>query len=399
MPGSPNTAVTPADQPLHCPLYTAPEVAPCDPAELQPLLCFLDGSASLPAGPKTFPRGIVTDDGRLDLCKQALGPHGCRLVTGALENNRTVVSLLLGTDGLGDAGAADVARLAKSNPNIEVLYLGCNRIGAEGAATLADALALETSAVSGLWLKRNPLGASGAACLAKMLETNTSLRTLDLVNTRLGSDGLAVLASALTGPNQSLERLYLGGNFFGPEEAPLLADIVRRAPRLQALLLNVGFLGDIGAAMLASALPESCLEELGLASNGIGPDGAAHLFEAAAAHPTLTRLDLGYSVSTRVLGASANSLGDIGAAQAARFLSGNPSLRHLSLRGCGITASGMALLADALQTNTHLHSLTLDGRPSEALRQRLEQNQAASPPPPPSACRDVALIRSVYRSV
>jgi len=253
--------VPPVSQPLHCPLYAAAPVVPCDPAELEPLLLFLRRS-SAPAN-AAFPRGTVMDDGRLDLCKQALGPAGCRSVTEALEHNQTVVSLLLGTDGIGNTGAADVARLAGKNHTLEVLYLGCNKIDAAGVAPLAQSLAANSS-VMGLWLKRNPVGAEGARLLAEMLQTNRTLRTLDLVNTRLGPDGLAALADALIQPHSAIERLYLGGNFFTPDEAPLLAKIVRGAPRLRALLLNVGFLGDGGAAQLASALPDSQLEELGL---------------------------------------------------------------------------------------------------------------------------------------
>ncbi len=383
------------DQPLHCPLYFAPPVVPCDPAELQPLLSFLRSSASLTNA--AFPRGTVTDDGRLDLCKQALGPAGCRSVTDALETNQTVVSLLLGTDGIGDTGAADVARLVDKNHALEVLYLGCNKIGAAGVALLAASLSAPSSSVSGLWLKRNPIGADGARHLADMLKANSTLRTLDLVNTRLGADGLAALTDTLTRHNQTIERLYLGGNFFGPDEAPLLADLVRHMPRLKALLLNVGFLGDTGAAQLASALPESGLEELGLASNGIGPDGAACLFEAAASHPTLTHLHLGYAVSTRVLGASPNIIGDAGAASAARCLAVNPGLIRLDLRGAKITAYGRELLADALTHNTHLHFLPIDGRPHPALLDRLQRNRESAVLT--SLSRDVALTRSVYRTV
>ena len=383
------------NQPLHCPLYFAPPVVPCDPAELQPLLSFLRSGASLTNA--AFPRGTVTDDGRLDLCKQALGPGGCRSVTDALAQNQTVVSLLLGTDGIGNTGAADVAQLAGKNQTLEVLYLGCNKIGPAGAAPLAAALSTPTSSVTGLWLKRNPLGADGARHLADMLKTNVTLRTLDLVNTRLGADGLAALTDALTRHNRTIERLYLGGNFFTPSEAPLLADLIRQMPRLKALLLNAGFLGDDGAAGLASALPDCQLEELGLASNGIGPDGAACLLETAAVHPTLTTLDLGYAVSTRVLGASPNTIGDAGAASAARCLAQNSGLIRLDLRGTGITAQGRDLLADAPTQNTHLQFLPLDGPPHPELLERLQRNRELAGPICMS--RDVALTRSVYRTV
>ena len=387
------------NQPLCCPLYSSPPVVPCDPAELDPLLTFLrQNSAATPAS-AVFPRGTVMDDGRLDLCKQALGPAGCKRVTEALAQNRSIVSLLLGTDGIGNAGAMDVARLANANKTLEVLYLGCNKIDALGVAPLAASLSAPDSSVTGLWLKRNPVGADGAALLAKMLETNRTLRTLDLVNTRIGPDGLAALTDALIQPHSVVERLYLGGNFLSPAEAPLLAEIVRHAPRLKALLLNVGFLSDDGAAILASALPDSRLQELGLASNGIGPAGARRLFQAAAVHPTLTTLDLGYAVSTRALGASANTLGDFGAASAAECLAQNPGLIRLDLRGVGISAHGLDLLTEALARNTRLQSLTLDGKCHRLLTERLQRNRAFAAEAPTPVSRDVLLTRSVYRTV
>ena len=387
----------PEHQPLHCPLYTSPPVVPCDPAELDPLLMFLRQCSATPIN-ATFPRGTVMDDGRLDLCKQALGPAGCRSVTEALAHNHSIVSLLLGTDGIGNAGAADVAHLADVNKTFQVLYLGCNKIDALGVAPLAVSLSAPDSSVTGLWLKRNPVGSDGAQQLAEMLKTNRTLQTLDLVNTRLGPDGLAALADALIQPASGIERLYLGGNFLTSAEAPLLAKIIEYAPRLRALLLNVGFLGDDGAAVLASALPNARLQELGLASNGIGSDGAARLFEAAAVHPTLTILDLGYAVSTRALGALANTLGDSGAAAAADCLAQNPSLVRLDLRGSGISARGLDQLADALAHNTRLQSLTLDGKCHAGLTERLTRNRALAAEAPAPVSRDVLLTRSVYRT-
>ena len=66
--------------------------------------------------------------------------------------------------------------------------------------------------------------------------------------------------------------------------------------------------------------------------------------------------DLGYAVSTRVLGASANTLGAAGMAAVARCLAGNPGLIRLDLRGSGSTAPELNLLADALAHNTPCNS-------------------------------------------
>ncbi|MET9344561.1 hypothetical protein [Nonomuraea sp. NPDC003804] len=56
-----------------------------------------------------FSVGTAMPDGRLDLCKQALGPHGARLVTDAMPVGGPTRHLLMGTDELGDEGADTAA--------------------------------------------------------------------------------------------------------------------------------------------------------------------------------------------------------------------------------------------------------------------------------------------------
>ncbi|WP_309715879.1 hypothetical protein [Armatimonas sp.] len=384
----------PGDDPtILCPVHLAP-ITPCAPEELEPLLAHLSGDTPVMES-AVFPRGTLLDDGRLDLCKQSLGPENCQRLVAALEGNTHVRSLMLGTDGIGDSGAAAVATLAKSNPRLEVLYLGCNKIGPAGAEALSEALAHNTS-VTGLWLKRNPLGPEGAKKLAGMLRINQSLRVLDLVNTDLRTTGFDAIVTALCEANRSVERLYLSGNGLGPEQAHGLARLLREAPYLNALLLSVNRLGDEGAVLLAEALRKNTtLEELDLASNGIGTTGALTLLEAVLAHPRLHTLSLGYTPSTRVLGSSANALGDKGAFALAALLPGAKTLRRLDLRRNGLSKRGVTALVEALEHNHTLVDLQIDGKPNPKLGELLERNQAQSLPP--TRDPDVALIRSVYR--
>ncbi len=195
------------EEPLHCPVHRV-EVIPRDPSELVPLLTHLRANTPV-ADAVTFPCGTVLPDGRLDLCKQALGPAGCRQVVEALEVNAQIVSLMLGTDGIGNSGARDVARLVECSRSIEVLYLGCNNIDAEGIAPLAEALADPMLSISGLWLKRNPLGSVGARRIAALLRNNSTLRVLDLVNTWPG-DGMAEILKALTEDNWTVQAVVPG---------------------------------------------------------------------------------------------------------------------------------------------------------------------------------------------
>ncbi|MFE0134900.1 ribonuclease inhibitor, partial [Streptomyces sp. NPDC059037] len=179
-----------------------PRVVPRPAAELEPLLDWLRGGR--PAGERLdFAAGTVLPDGRLDLCKQSLGAEGAALVADALrggsdaERPSPVRHLLLGTDGLGDEGAAVAAATATGAKGVETLYLGCNGITAGGACRIADQLRASPQVVTGVWLKRNPLGPQGGTAATELIESVRTLRTLDLVQTGLDAAGTAVLADAL----------------------------------------------------------------------------------------------------------------------------------------------------------------------------------------------------------
>lgn len=386
--------MTPA--PVNCLLPQALETTPEVLADLGALLAHLQ--ANQPVTERTiFPRGTVMPDGRLDLCKQRLGVAGCCLVAEALHNNRTIASLLLGTNGIGDAGAIAVSQLIEHNDCLEIVYLGCNAIAWGGVAALSQTLA-QNQSVTGLWLKRNPIGVEGADYLAKMLCHNQSIRTLDLVHTQIGRTGLRSILEVLTQTNRTIERLYLGGNQITVEDAPLLAELLRQNSTIKALLLNVNHLGDAGVRVLAEALQQNCtLVELGLASNGMSNEGCDVLLSAIEKHPTLRHLDLGYSPSTKVLAAQPNSFRDLGVPAIAHFLQYNQTLLHLNLRGTGLSAEGKTTLCRALQHNQTLCSLSLDGQMDIETISLLAHNSLSSPHAQLLGDRTVALIRSVYR--
>lgn len=267
-----------------------PPVAPRPLAELAPLLDWLrDGR---PAGERLdFTAGTALPDGRLDLCKQGLGARGAALVAEALsemagvsDRPSPVQHLLLGTDGLGDEGAAAVAARAE----VETLYLGCNGITAGGACRIADNLRASPRVVTGVWLKRNPLGSGGGRAAAELVEAARSLRTLDLVQTGLDATGAVVLADALLAATENgrrVERLFVGGNPLGAAGAVPLSVLIAEGA-VDELYVSAAGLGDAGAQRLADALaraPHGRLTRLSVASNGIGPSAAARLVAAATA--------------------------------------------------------------------------------------------------------------------
>ena len=117
---------------------------------------------------------------------------------------------------------------------------------------------------------------------------------------------------------------------------------------MTTLFASANRLGDDGAAAIAEGLSvDTRLERLGLSSNRISGPGTEALARAAASHPRLLLLDLGFVRATPALGELGNRLGDEGAAAIADAFgkpaptrdggTAWPSLRALNLEHNGIT--------------------------------------------------------------
>ncbi|GGQ07672.1 hypothetical protein GCM10010249_27480 [Streptomyces roseolilacinus] len=385
---SPRRAAAPErGTPVRCPAIEHPDLPLADPAALDPLLVRL-ASAGPVGADETYPLGTLRADGRVDLCKQGLGPDGAARLLPAAAASPHAAHLLLGTNAIGDDGARTVAAALREGHGLHTLYLGCNRIGPEGAAALAGRLA-DDATVRALWLKRNPVGDDGVRALAAALRRNTALRTLDLVNTGLTTAGLRALLDALTGRDRPVERLFLGGNGLTADAAPLLAALARDAG-VRELYLPANHLGDDGAAVLAGAADPGRPLRLGLGGNGVGPAGARSL---AAALDGVETLDLGRPRSERSLGAPPNHTGDDGAAALAAALPGSP-LRRLELRHTGLTGRGAKVLLAAVPDDSPLEYVGLGpGLPRRVKRsfhQRLRPSAGSAHP-------DLRAIGSVHR--
>ncbi|BCM88608.1 hypothetical protein IAD21_00442 [Abditibacteriota bacterium] len=376
---------------ISCPVVRVPHVVPCESAELDGLVAFLESDASI-EDVRAFARGTILPDGRLDLCKQSVGPLGCARIVSALQRNSRIKSVLLGTDAIGDEGVFAVARLVEANAQLEVVYLGCNGITERGAGELARVLRDNTS-VKGLWLKRNPIGDGGLMALAEMLRHNTSLQIIDTVNCGATTEGFAALCCALRDHNRTLKRLYLGGN--GELPAALLSEMLSHNTALEGLFLNVGALGDAGAVELSRGVERSTsLRELGIGSNGIGRDGLRALCARIGTHATLEVLDLGRAASQTVLGAHPNDFSGGGELIAA-MLRANRTLRRLNLRGTKLSGADLVPIFEAASPHPCLSELLVDAPLPQNTKARLALNRTTSPAVKESG---IELIKSVYRT-
>jgi hypothetical protein len=429
------------------------EVTPRPGEDLEPLLAWL--RTGMPATRRLdFPAGTALPDGRLDLCKQDLGPLGASRVAAALpvlsalppfpaasgrptqvgdpaeladpaesdhpapptppglgaesaapaqrpDAEAPVRHLLLGTDGLGDDGAQAVAEGAGER-GVRTLYLGCNAITAAGTCRIANRLRASPQAVRAVWLKRNPLGAGGGAAAAELIESAPLLRTLDLVQTGIGPHDVGEVVDALiaaAGTGRAFERLYVGGNRLGDAGALRLARLVE-AGAVAELYVSAAGLGDAGALILADALdaaPRGRLRRLSCASNGIGPRATARLVRSAA-FAGVELLDLGRVASAGALGASDNrvdaaSLAEVGAALSEH----EHQLSYFVLADCGMRSSeALALLENLSPSAAATTRFVLGKGVAASVRRRYAALAAGVAAPQTPA--DVAAIRSVYRT-
>ncbi|WTW92784.1 ribonuclease inhibitor [Streptomycetaceae bacterium NBC_01309] len=374
-----------------------------DTADLEPLLSRLAQDGPV-AERVDFPVGTLLPDGRLDLCKQDLGPDGGRAVAAALRPDGPVRHLLMGTDLLGDAGAVAVAHAA-SGAGVDTVYLGCNLIGPEGAHGIAAALR-DRPGVSGLWLKRNPLGVAGARTVAALVRDGTPLTTADLVQTGLTAADLPGLVDALTAPARGpgrhrVERLFLTGNRLGPEAGPVLARLLGDPCGLRELYVSATALGDAGVRALGTGLARAGrtapgrLRRLAVGDNGAGPEAVAALV-AAAVDAGVEVLSVGGVRASGFLGAVPNRLDEAATARIAGVLAGREhALTYLDLHGTGVTSRGaLALEAGQERAATGTHFVLGSGI-ARAVKRRLS---ARGLPAAPAVPNEVRAIRSVYRT-
>lgn len=384
-------------------------VVPCPLDELDPLLRFLD-TQQRTLVPQSFPRGTVTPDGRLDLCKQVVGPAGIGPLLSSLADHTHIDRLLLGNNVVGRQGGERIARFIRSgHSRVRVWYIAGNELDRDGVAPICEALA-DADEVQGLWLKRNPLGPEGAEPVAALLRTDPSIDTLDLVNTGLLDAGALAVIEALD-DNHTLRHLYLGTNGLTPAVAPALARTLSEHDRLHSLYIDCNRLGDEGVAILVPALARNRnLRRLSMASNRIGAEGAAALASALVDHPSLVYLSLGWTRATDAVREAGNRIGDRGAEALAGLLRSNATLRSLDIAHNGISQRGLDHIRDALADNTTLVELRHPQRGKATntdsiarLRGRVDRNRRAAGLQP----EDVEAIRtpkptrevlSVYRT-
>lgn len=255
-----------------------------------------------------FPKGIVYSDRRMDLCKMVLGPRNIGDLIESLRTNEFITHFLLGNNIIGPHGSECIANFLKEFPNrMDTWYLAGNCIDRESFKLLVDEW-VKSDSVTNIWLKRNPLSPSAAEDIYRLITQTRNLRTLDLDQTELGDEGVAVLFDKLTShatiSSLPLRHIYLNAVGIGEKGAAAISSYLA-SPNctLNSLYVNNNPLGSRGGEALAMGLKANkSLQRLTLASTGMGDRGVIALFEALRNHPSLMAFDVGQSYATEDLG-------------------------------------------------------------------------------------------------
>ncbi|KAL7928757.1 hypothetical protein V8C35DRAFT_317226 [Trichoderma chlorosporum] len=307
-----------------------------------------------------FRKGVVYEDGRMDLCKMVVGPDHIGRLMDSLRTNTHVRHFLLGNNIIGPAGVQAISRFITEFPErMETWYLAGNCIqGGESFKALVDAL-VKSPVVSNVWLKRNPLGPDAAGDVYRLITETKNLQTLDLDQTELGNRGIADLFNRLAayippnGGKLPLQHIYMNGLGISTEGAAAVGKFLASPhSRVTSIYMSCNPLGDEGVRALAAALPKApYLARLFVQSVGVSTQGAVALCEALTGHVGIESLDIGQAYATEDLGQAYNYVEDDAIPAMAQLLMSTPQLQYFNLGHCATTPPGLLKLTPAILEN------------------------------------------------
>ena len=334
-----------------------------------------------------FPRGIIYEDGRLDLCKKVVGPTHIGKLMESLEANNEIRHFLLGNNAISTTGAKRIAEFIQKYPDrMETWYLAGCHITDHGLSLLVPQM-ITSSTITNLWFKRNPFGPKSGALLATLVLQTPNLRTLDLETTELGDEGVRQFIESITGHASALRNLYLNANGIGERACASLGRYLADPNcALESLFLSTNPIGDAGMLLLAPGLAKNkTLKRFMCASSGITSKGLSYLASAITADHQLQTLDIGASQTTKAHAQKFNYFDD-SSVDALKSLIMTPSLRWLTVGGTIMSVRGVEEIRAAVGRSElvffHMHAhRTHSGVPapkscSLEIRQQLAKNQA-----------------------
>ena len=206
----------------------------------------------------------VTTLRKLNLRGNKLIEESSQVLASIITNNN-LEELYLSTNNL-QLGVIKVAKALKKLPSLKVLDLENNNIPEEAADELSAAIRANNS-LEKLWLGGNHLGSS-TVMIANALKQVTTLKVLNLNNNQNRSEELAPALTSIISDNKFLESLLLSDNNLNDDGVIKIAQSLCKHTKLKIINLQSNNITEKSAEALASIISSNTgLEELYLGNN------------------------------------------------------------------------------------------------------------------------------------
>lgn len=251
--------------------------------------------------------------------------------------------------------AAPITQIVSLNSSLTTLKLHSSNYTDRDLQLLMNAVC-SSSSITHLALdlmnisKKTPI-------IASMIRTNSSLRTLTLINNKISDESVeAIISSILANPQ--ITSLNLSSNKLKADGSASIANMLSLHTTLQELELDGNPITAKGLTSLAhSVAHNSTLTTLNLSGIKLDEPSFANMFEAVSFHASLTYLDLGYLRGKKLSG--------LGAEAVSKALVTNTSLTHLNLEYNFNSQKDQLFIGSGVAQNSTLKSLYLRPRMKE----------------------------------
>jgi len=213
-------------------------------------------------------------------------------IVDALQENTSLTSLKLDSQGISNVGANLLGEALKVNSTLSILNLTRNfRISNKGIAAICNGLKLNT-ALSQLSLNWCNISHETSSDIASLLRLNTTLTKLELRGMKITDRGLPAITTALR-VNSTLTHLNLKCSKITISGLFPLVTLLKTNTTLNTLNLSGNKMGDEGGMALGEVLiHNTTLKDLDLTKTRISEDGSLHLLRGLKYNTSLTQLSL-----------------------------------------------------------------------------------------------------------
>lgn len=356
-----------------------PTAMPVDVAPLEELKPFFDHlNENKPIEFKQFTRGTVFPDGRMDLCKQVVGPSWIGNLMDSLKNNDKVKHFLLGNNITGSEGGFHIRRFLLDKERkckIKTWYLAGSDFDTMACKNICEGLMDDTDC-NALWLKRNPIYADGMVYMKELLKNNKTIEILDLHNCGIGfkngayyakedeyeqfktSDGIKDLFEGLC-HNTTLKHLYLDANGLTVDSCRFIADYFEYKKQtgergINSLWIDMNVIGDEGIQILTKSLNGyTFLKRFCIGATYMSNVGMGYVTDNLKNSTSLKILDLSLYKATADMGTLPNNISNDGVPKLCEFIE-STNVEYLNISMNNIDSDHMEMIAHSLEKNTSI---------------------------------------------